>query len=260
MAGEKERGELVREVVSALHYLKAFGVDYIPDGPGVRAILEGGAPKKAEVATEREKEPTPTMPSPNLEGGAPSITLDEVRERLGDCTRCKLSGGRKKIVFGAGNPDAVLMFVGEGPGRDEDMQGIPFVGRAGQLLTKIIEAIDLKREDIYIANIVKCRPPENRNPEPDEVKACIPFLMDQIRAIRPQIIVTLGGVATNNLLGTKGSLGSVRGRFHTLDLSGSLVLPTYHPAFLLRSPAKKREAWEDMKKVRDMYNTLMKGE
>ena len=186
--------------------------------------------------------------------------LKKLREELGDCRRCPLCKERRNLVFGSGNPEAELVFVGEAPGRDEDLQGEPFVGRAGELLTKIIEAIDLKRSDVYIANIVKCRPPENRAPEPDEVKACIPFLMDQIEAIRPQIIVTLGGVATNNLLGTRGSLGSVRGRFHTLDLIGCLVMPTYHPAFLLRSPGMKREAWEDMKKVRDMYNTLMKGE
>lgn len=260
MAGEEERGGLARDVVSTLLKLKALGVDYIPNGPGVRALFEGGVKGvEADVPADGAGKPAPTELALNLGGEKPSTTLDEVRDRLGDCTRCKLSDGRQNIVFGDGNPDAVLMFVGEGPGRDEDIQGIPFVGRAGQLLTKIIEAIDLKREDVYIANIVKCRPPENRNPEPDEVKACIPFLMDQIEAIRPQIIVTLGGVATNNLLGTKGSLGSVRGRFHTLDLSGCLVMPTFHPAFLLRSPAKKREAWEDMKKVRDMYNTLMKG-
>ncbi len=274
MAGEEEREKLVGQAVSALKYLKELGVDYIPDGPGVRALFDEGAPRveaaivgavaqEKVVATPVEtvgKPAAPAAQSLNLGGEISSMTLDEVRERLGDCTRCKLSSGRQNIVFGEGNPDAVLMFVGEGPGGEEDIQGIPFVGRAGQLLTKIIEAIDLTREDVYIANIVKCRPPENRNPEPDEVKACIPFLMDQIEAIRPQIIVTLGGVATNNLLGTRGSLGSVRGRFHTLDLSGSLVMPTYHPAFLLRSPGKKREAWEDMKKVRDMYNTLMKGE
>ncbi|MBN1572030.1 MAG: uracil-DNA glycosylase [Deltaproteobacteria bacterium] len=276
MAGEEEREKLVREAVSALQYLKALGCDYIPDGPGIRALFGEGAQMvearermkevvaEEKVVVETVGEPTAatatSLQSLNLEGERPSVTLEEIRERLGDCARCKLSSGRQNIVFGDGNPNAVLMFVGEGPGKDEDIQGIPFVGRAGQLLTKIIEAIDMKREDVYIANIVKCRPPENRVPEPDEVKACIPFLMDQIEAIRPQIIVTLGGVATNNLLGTKGSLGSARGRFHTLDHFGSLVMPTYHPAYLLRDPAKKRETWEDMKKVRDMYNTLMKGE
>jgi DNA polymerase len=275
MAGEEEREKLIGRAVSALKYLKELGVEYIPDGPGVRALFGEGMPgagvtgpgeeafTKVEAAAapvEAVREPPPSMQSLDLGGEKPLMTLEEIRERLGDCKRCKLHSGRKNIVFGQGNPDAVLMFVGEGPGGEEDNQGIPFVGRAGQLLTKIIEAIDMKREDVYIANIVKCRPPENRNPEPDEVKACIPFLMDQIEAIRPQIIVTLGGVATNNLLGTRGSLGSVRGRFHTLDIVGCLVMPTYHPAFLLRSPGMKRETWEDMKKVRDMYNTLMKGE
>ena len=181
--------------------------------------------------------------------------LDQIREELGDCTRCKLHRTRKNIVFGEGNPDAKLMIVGEAPGADEDVQGHPFVGRAGQLLTRIIEAIDLKRSDVYIGNILKCRPPSNRNPEEDEIFVCMPFLKKQIEAIDPDIICTLGNFATQSLLQTKTGITRLRGKFHTLD--GRKVMPTYHPSYLLRNQAKKRETWEDMKMVRAEY--LSKG-
>jgi len=181
--------------------------------------------------------------------------LDQIREELGDCTRCKLHRTRKNIVFGEGNPDAKLMIVGEAPGADEDVQGHPFVGRAGQLLTRIIEAIDLKRSDVYIGNILKCRPPSNRNPEEDEIFVCMPFLKKQIEAIDPDIICTLGNFATQSLLQTKTGITRLRGKFHALD--GRKVMPTYHPSYLLRNQAKKRETWEDMKMVRAEY--LSKG-
>jgi uracil-DNA glycosylase family 4 len=175
--------------------------------------------------------------------------LDMVRSDLGDCTRCKLHTlGRRQIVFGVGNPAADLMFVGEAPGADEDIQGIPFVGRAGQLLTKIIEAIDLRREDVYIANVIKCRPPENRNPDPDEVETCEPFLFQQIDAIKPKVIVALGTFAAKALLKTQDSISRLRGRVY--DYRGAKLIPTFHPAFLLRSPDRKRDVWEDMKKAR----------
>jgi DNA polymerase len=175
--------------------------------------------------------------------------LTEVRTDIGDCTRCKLHGlGRRQIVFGVGNPSADLMFVGEAPGADEDVQGIPFVGRAGQLLTKIIEAIDLRREDVYIANVIKCRPPENRNPDPDEVETCEPFLVRQIDAIRPRVVVALGTFAAKALLKTQDPISRLRGRVY--DYRGAKLIPTFHPAFLLRSPDRKRDVWEDMKKVR----------
>jgi len=181
---------------------------------------------------------------------APAVeTLDFIRADLGDCTRCKLHrAGRHQIVFGAGNPRAELMFVGEGPGADEDIQGVPFVGRAGQLLTKIIESIKLTRNDVYIANVIKCRPPGNRNPEPDEVDSCEPFLLRQIGSIRPKVIVALGAVAARALLRTNEPISHLRGRVYKCGFA--LVVPTFHPAFLLRSPEKKREVWEDMKKVR----------
>ncbi len=223
-----EEGAPIKRVVgsvrSHLEYLRDIGVQWIPKREG-----EGG-----------------TVVAP--------LTVEAIREEMGDCRRCKLWQGRKNLVFGEGNPNAGLMFVGEGPGADEDAQGRPFVGRAGQLLTKIIEAIDMKRADVYIANIVKSRPPNNRVPEPDEVAACLPFLKKQIAAIQPQIIVTLGAVATNNLLSAPLSITKVRGEFR--DLGGILVMPTFHPSYLLRNPAAKREVWEDMKKVRDRLGLI----
>jgi DNA polymerase len=182
---------------------------------------------------------------------APAETLAAIREVLGPCTRCKLSGlGRQQIVFGVGNPNADLMFVGEAPGADEDVKGEPFVGRAGQLLTKIIEAIDLRREDVYIANVIKCRPPQNRNPEPDEVEQCEPFLFRQIDTIRPKVIVALGKFAAQCLLKTTEPITKIRGREFTYR--DAILIPTYHPAYLLRTPSAKRDVWEDMKRVREL--------
>ena len=184
---------------------------------------------------------------------SPADALVAVRTEIGDCTRCKLHTlGRKQIVFGVGNPNANLMFVGEAPGRDEDEQGIPFIGRAGQLLTKIIEAIELKREDVYIANVIKCRPPENRNPEPDEVATCEPFLFQQIDVIKPKVIVALGTFAARALLRSLDPISKLRGR--VFDYRGSKLVPTFHPAYLLRNPSSKREVWEDMKLVRTLLN------
>lgn len=178
-------------------------------------------------------------------------TLEDIRREMGDCQRCKLWATRNHLVFGEGHPQAQLMFVGEGPGADEDASGRPFVGRAGQLLTKMIEAIDLKREQVYIANVVKSRPPGNRTPEADEVKACKPFLLRQIACIKPKLIVTLGNPATQSLLETKVGITRLRGEVQSYPhLPGVKVIPTFHPAYLLRSPDKKREAWEDLKKVR----------
>jgi uracil-DNA glycosylase family 4 len=180
---------------------------------------------------------------------SPDAALAAIRDDIGDCTRCKLHRlGRRQVVFGVGNPTADLMFVGEAPGADEDVQGIPFVGRAGQLLTKIIEAIGLTREDVYIANVIKCRPPENRNPEPDEVESCEPFLFRQIDRIQPKVIVALGTFAAKALLKTQEPISRLRGR--SFDYRGATLIPTFHPAFLLRSPDRKRDVWEDMKKVR----------
>ncbi|MBP1713116.1 MAG: hypothetical protein H6Q42_1319 [Deltaproteobacteria bacterium] len=183
-----------------------------------------------------------------------SETLADVRQELGDCRRCKLHRKRTNIVFGSGNPRAKLVFVGEGPGRDEDLQGEPFVGQAGKLLTRIIEAIQLTREEVYIANIIKCRPPENRNPEPDEIAACEPFLVKQLKVIQPKLICALGTFAAQTLLQTGEKISALRGRFHSYQ--GILLMPTYHPAFLLRNPNYKRDVWEDVKKVKAEYEKI----
>ncbi|MES0362326.1 MAG: uracil-DNA glycosylase [Desulfobacteria bacterium] len=183
--------------------------------------------------------------------GGVAETLDTIQVDLGACERCKLHKGRKHIVFGVGNPRAKLAFVGEGPGHEEDIQGEPFVGKAGQLLTKILRAIGLTREDVYICNIIKCRPPGNRNPEPDEIAACIPFLRRQLRAIGPGLICALGTFAAQTLLATKTPISRLRGNFYTYE--GIHLLPTYHPAFLLRNPAKKADVWEDMQKLQEAY-------
>ena len=178
--------------------------------------------------------------------GPAAAALREVRADIGDCTRCKLHAmGRHQVVFGVGNPDADLMFVGEAPGGDEDLQGVPFVGRAGQLLTKIIEAMGTSREQVYIANVIKCRPPGNRNPEPDEVATCEPFLFRQIDIIKPRGIVALGTFAAKALLRTNDPISKLRGQ--VFDYRGAKLIPTFHPAFLLRSPERKRDTWDDMK-------------
>lgn len=188
-----------------------------------------------------------------VEGGAtpaaPVIwSLQSIREDIGDCTRCKLATlGRQQVVFGAGNPDADLMFVGEAPGADEDVQGVPFVGRAGQLLTKMIEAMGFARDEVYIANVVKCRPPDNRNPEPDEIDSCEPFLFRQIETIKPRVIVALGAFAARTLLRSTEPISKLRGRVY--EYHGAQLIPTFHPSFLLRSPGQKKHAWEDLKKA-----------
>ena len=187
-----------------------------------------------------------------------SVSLSQARRprrhqdgHRADCSRCKLHTlGRRQVVFGVGNPEADLMFVGEAPGADEDVQGIPFVGRAGQLLTKIIEAIGLTRDDVYIANVIKCRPPQNRNPEPDEVETCEPFLFQQIDVIKPKVIVALGTFAARALLRTLDPISRLRGRVY--EYRGAKLIPTFHPAYLLRNPSSKREVWEDMKLVREL--------
>jgi uracil-DNA glycosylase len=198
-----------------------------------------------------------TSPKPESRVDDPAVALKLIREDLGDCTRCKLhKQGRKQIVFGVGNPRADLMFVGEGPGADEDAQGEPFVGRAGQLLNNMIKAMGLRREDVYIANIVKCRPPGNRTPERDECETCSPFLMRQIAVIKPKVIVALGAVAAKNLLAINAPMSDLRGRWYDFKPAGSdpswpgsRLAVTYHPAFLLRDPRQKGEAWKDLQMV-----------
>jgi DNA polymerase len=192
-------------------------------------------------------EMNPAAPLPETEE-----TLASIQASIGNCTRCPLWEGRTKIVHTEGTPSARLMFVGEAPGADEDAQGRPFVGRAGQLLNKIIEAIGLRRDEVLIGNINRCRPPGNRPPTPNEVAACTPFLLREIGVVRPEVIVVMGNTAMKNLLGTKEGITKMRGIFQ--DYHGIKVMPTFHPAYLLRDPSKKRETWDDMKKVRDLLS------
>lgn len=216
----------------------------------------GAEPVAARAADPRAAQPFApartevVAPGPSLfeiVDRVPGDTLERICSDLGDCTRCKLHKRRNKIVFGVGNPHAELVFVGEGPGHDEDVQGVPFVGRAGQLLTQMIEAMGITRADVYIANVVKCRPPENRTPEKDEVSTCIPFLLRQLAAIQPKVIVCLGSVATQALLNTNKAISGFRGQW--FDFRGAKLMATYHPAYLLRNPHAKPDVWADLKKV-----------
>jgi uracil-DNA glycosylase family 4 len=263
-----------REAAEHLRFFGDLGVAGVSRDPAWRARASGqGAGPAPVVASETEGEPDAAddersrdlmRDSTQHESGM-SLTdaaaaLQAVREDIGDCTRCKLHMlGRNKIVFGTGYPRAELMFVGEAPGADEDQQGEPFVGRAGQLLTKIIEAIGLTREQVYIANVIKCRPPGNRNPEPDEIATCEPFLFRQIDIIRPRIIVALGTHAAHALLKTDAPISRIRGVVHDYR-GGSKLIPTFHPAYLLRSPDRKRDVWEDMKKVRALLDSRDSGD
>ena len=239
--------ETKKAVASRIRYYRDMGIyDFYRRGSGaVEAELSPA--RNAEYSEE-----TITIPKrkteTQLQSDDPTSALRQIREDLGDCTRCRLhKQGRKQIVFGVGNAHADLMFVGEGPGADEDDQGEPFVGRAGQLLNKMIEAMGLKREQVYIANIVKCRPPGNRTPEKDECDTCSPFLLKQIEVIRPKAIVALGAVAAKTLLGVSDSMNNLRQRSY--DFRGTTLFVTYHPAYLLRDPRQKAETWKDLQKV-----------
>jgi uracil-DNA glycosylase len=234
-----------RELADHLKYYEEIGVSGVSRDATWRTRADALAPEA----------PTPqAAPAPQARQALES--LDDIKTDIGPaCTRCKLCTlGRSQIVFGVGHPKARLMFVGEAPGEDEDKKGEPFVGRAGQLLTKIIEAIGLTREQVYIANVIKCRPPGNRNPEPDEVAACEPFLFRQVDVIQPRVIVPLGKFAAQCLLKSMEPITKLRGR--QFDYRGSVLIPTFHPAYLLRNPSAKREVWEDMKKVR----AILQGE
>lgn len=222
------------------------------ESDGTRIILADRALRQAQgerapPAPGRAEARAPAAPPPPAPGEVAGATLDEVRRELGDCRRCKLCGGRTQIVFGAGNPRAELVFVGEGPGEQEDRQGLPFVGAAGQLLTKMIEAMKFTRDTVYICNVVKCRPPNNRNPEPDEIQACEPFLKAQLRVIKPKVIVTLGKFAAQTLLREATSITRLRGQWR--EYQGVPLMPTFHPAYLLRTPGDKKLAWLDLQEV-----------
>ena len=255
----EDRQFYLAQLKERLLYYKEMGID----GLSVSASLENEVaaatvdqgnfrpePASDSVAVNRNLSlfESPLSQQPSAE------SLDSIRTDLGDCRRCKLCSGRTNIVFGSGTSEAKLVFVGEGPGADEDAQGLPFVGAAGQLLTKIIEAIQLTRDQVYICNIVKCRPPSNRTPEEDEIAACSPFLFRQIESIRPRVICCLGAVAAQTVLGTKTAVGKLRGHFH--DYRGIKVMPTWHPAYLLRNPAAKRDVWDDVKKIRSLLDEV----
>ncbi len=240
--------------------IRAFYRDRAPRRASTDETVTGIQEKEtAEVATAKPAPPAQSRAVPKLPLMGPGPSLFEAAERvegdslericgeLAGCTRCKLHRRRTNIVFGVGNPHAELVFVGEGPGHDEDVQGIPFVGRAGQLLTQMINAMGLSREDVYIANVVKCRPPENRAPEKDEVATCLPFLLRQLTNISPKVIVCLGSVAAQALLNTNKAISHFRGQW--LDFRGAKLMATYHPAYLLRNPHAKPEVWADLKKV-----------
>jgi uracil-DNA glycosylase family 4 len=225
----------------------------------LRSADVDGLPRRARAAAAPRDEQASAVSEPGLAKPLASSLatgpldpgehdLDGLRAALVDCGRCKLCSGRTQVVYGVGNRNARVMFVGEAPGRDEDLQGEPFVGRAGQLLTDMIEkGMGLTRPDVYIANVVKCRPPENRNPEPDEIAACAPFLARQVALVKPEVIVALGKFAAQTLLRTDVAIGKLRGRWH--DYEGTPLMPTFHPSYLLRSPGEKRHAWEDLKQV-----------
>jgi DNA polymerase len=208
-----------------------------PKGPAQSTVPATASPDIQDLPLPIEPPLTPLS----------RLSLAELEALAKQCTTCRLHQGRTHVVFGVGNPHAELMFAGEAPGRDEDLQGEPFVGRAGQLLTRIIEAIGLKRQDVYIANVIKCRPPNNRNPEADEIAHCEPYLIRQIALVQPRLIVALGTFAAQTLLKTKLPISQLRGRFHTYQ--GVKLMPTFHPAFLLRNPERKRAVWEDMQMV-----------
>ena len=248
---QQEFLDIVTQVRAHLEYQRALGmsvVETVAVSPSTMAV-----PPAIKPTAIVQVEPETKKPAAAIAGG-----LAAVRDELGDCTRCKLCKGRKTIVFGEGDPDAVLVFVGEGPGQEEDQQGRPFVGAAGQLLTDIIvKGMKLNREDVYICNIVKCRPPDNRNPEPDEIEACEPFLIKQLQAIRPGVIVALGNVAVKTLLKTKEGITKLRGTWRTYQ--GIPLMPTFHPAYLLRNPSDKKLVWEDIKKVLAEMEKAKKG-
>jgi len=230
-----------QQLAARLKYYKEMGIhDFY------RRPVEEGVELELQTAVEAIPMKSQTSVALPVIGDKPSA-LKLIREDIGDCTRCRLHKGRTNLVFGVGNVNADLMFIGEGPGADEDAQGEPFVGRAGQLLNNMISAMGLKREDVYIANVVKCRPPSNRTPEKDECDTCSPFLMRQIDVIKPKVIVALGAVAAKNLLAVSDSMANLRGRWY--DFRNSKLVVTYHPAYLLRDPRQKKEAWKDLQMV-----------
>lgn len=253
-----KRKQIGQELLCHLELYRDLGVRIVSNACSSRKVQTGiarieqtavAAKPDARRTAGAEEEVKKLAVAPSM-FDAPAFSnesLEEIRADLGDCQRCKLAPLRHHIVFGAGNPHAELMFVGEAPGADEDQQGLPFVGRAGHLLTKIIQAMGMAREDVYICNILKCRPPENRNPEPDEITLCESFLFRQIAAVKPKVICALGAFGAQTLLRTKEAISRLRGNF--FEYRGARLMATYHPAYLLRNPNEKRKVWEDVQKI-----------
>ncbi len=237
-----ESKQLIAGLKLYLTYLKGLGITELP-----LSKKQGQISYEPELSDGTEVIAESTSLDQTQVSLLANQTLEEIRKELGDCQRCKLFKTRRSLVFGEGNEKAKLMIIGEGPGFDEDLQGRPFVGKAGQLLTKILQSIGLQRETVYITNVIKCRPPQNRNPQPDEIETCYPFLLKQIGAIEPKVICALGTFAAQTLLRTDAKITSLRGKVY--PLSGIQIFPTYHPAYLLRNPDRKREVWEDMKRI-----------
>lgn len=253
-----ERDRLAKEILEHLHLYENLGVKWAamparPDG-GKAAPRPPQGPAQPPGISDRLSQLAARSSTMFDDLPGSDESLEAIRGDLGDCRRCKLAPTRTNIVFGSGNPHAELMFVGEAPGAEEDAQGLPFVGRAGQLLTKIIEAIEMRREEVYICNILKCRPPGNRNPEPDEIASCEPFLFRQIASVKPKVICALGTFGAQTLLRTKVPISTLRGHF--VDYRGAKLIATFHPAYLLRNPNEKRKVWEDVQKIRDYLRSL----
>jgi uracil-DNA glycosylase len=245
---EELRG-LVSAFRSRLEWLRSQGVSWVGAARSPRLGVRGGEAQSAEGKPVAAAEPVEVVeePAPAATAGDPAARLRQLRDELGECRRCRLGETRHLLVFGVGSPEAELLLVGEAPGHDEDEQGEPFVGPAGQLLTRMIEAMGLHREEVYIANIIKCRPPQNRDPAPDEIGACEQFLLRQLEIIGPRLIIALGNHAAKTLLRTEVGITRLRGRFHAYH--GIPLMPTFHPAYLLRNPDEKRPAWQDLKMV-----------
>jgi len=238
--------EMKKQLAARVNYYREMGIyDFYRQQVAEGTQLVAKPPAEVVPVVAAPSNSIFDTPLPVIQDKPAALKL--IREDIGDCTRCRLHKGRNKLVFGVGNVNADIMFVGEGPGADEDAQGEPFVGRAGQLLNNMISAMGLKREDVYIANVVKCRPPGNRTPEKDECDVCSPFLMRQIEVIQPKVIVALGAVAAKNLLAINDSMANLRGRWY--DFKGARLAVTYHPAYLLRDPRQKKEAWKDLQMV-----------
>jgi len=273
------RNDALRGAVAYFTFLKSIGIDYVQSAPPETESLARAPMPPREKTNPQQERSVPTkvetpqkeswVTKPSVEFPSTSIKqteqpptnnkieqLDTIRKEVEECESCGLSKTRNMVVFGTGNPNAKIMFVGEAPGEEEDKQGKPFVGKAGNLLTKMIEAINLSRDEVFIANVLKCRPPDNRNPKPEEVSACDHFLIRQIKSVNPLVLCALGTHAAHTLLKSSESIGRLRGKFY--DYHGVPLLPTYHPSFLLRSPSYKKLAWEDLQLLRDEAKKLAK--